>query len=79
MADKDYELRRDAVAAEAHDLQNVNPAIARALTGGKSDKLSPEQARAIAETTARDVDRGVSRPTRELVREHEERAARRRR
>ena len=73
-----YDVRHDAVVEEARDLEKVNPLIARALTGGKSDKLSPEQARAIAETTARDVDRGETRPTRELVREHEERARRRR-
>lgn len=72
MADK-YDRRHDAVVEEARDLEMANPLIARALTGGKSDKLTPEQARAIAETTARDVDRGVTRPTRELVREHERR------
>ena len=60
----------DAVQACAQELvERAEPAVAMALTGGRSALIGAEQAHQISAAMARDHDRGFARPTSEYVRE----------
>lgn len=77
MSKTDYDNRREGVEQEAKAYEGAPPALARALTNGKADKIDPRTARALSETMMRDVERGHVRPTRELAEEANARARRR--
>lgn len=77
MPKSDYETKRAGVEEDAKAFEGAPPAIARALTNGKADKIDARTARALTETLQRDLDRGHVRSTRELAEEASTRARRR--
>lgn len=61
---------QEAVEGLAADIaQKAEPAIALALTGGRSTTVSSEQSAYIAAAIARDQDKGGTRPLSEYVNE----------